>query len=80
MSKSSTKALVPPPPRKNRLGVAPTIAPAHMKEGKLKDMSFKVDPSFHARYKMAAAAAGLQMKDILEESFELWVKEHTPES
>lgn len=80
MSKASnpTKAPVPKPARSLKMSfmgaaVAPTTPASNMTE-KLKDMSFKVDPEFHRRYKSAAALNGVQMKDILEESFELWME------
>lgn len=52
-------------------GATKKKAPNNMNEP-LKDMSFKVPESFHRRYKAAAAINGLQMKDILEQSFDMW--------
>lgn len=73
-----TKAAVPAPARKTGFmgqAVPPAMPAKNMKDA-LKDMSFKVDAEFHRRYKSAAALSGLQMKDILEQSFELWLQKN----
>jgi DNA primase len=81
MKKIVSKAKVPAPERAGfagvgnlgGLGLAPTMGANNMKATKISDMSFKVDPEFHVRYKTTAAAAGLSMKELLEQSFQLWV-------
>ncbi|OCP21925.1 MULTISPECIES: hypothetical protein [unclassified Ensifer] len=52
----------------------PTFTANNMDEKTLRDLNFKVDPEFHARFKMTAAAAGLSMKDLLEEAFHAWIQ------
>ncbi|AGC36197.1 hypothetical protein B7L88_gp091 [Rhizobium phage RHEph10] len=44
----------------------------NMEEVKLRDLNFKVDPEFHTRFKMTATAAGLSMKELLEQCFDAW--------
>lgn len=78
MSKTPTKAPVPKPASANSLKMdfvsqSTQVAANNMTE-RLKDMSFKVPETFHRRYKSAAAVHGLQMKDILEQSFEMWME------
>jgi len=75
MTKTPTKAPVPKPASlKMDFMAQATQAAANNMSDKLKDMSFKVPEEFHRRYKSAAAMHGIQMKDILEQSFELWLK------
>lgn len=38
----------------------------------IKDMSFKMELSWHTEFKKAAADANLSMTELLRESFELW--------
>lgn len=75
MSQTKTKAAVPVPPSKRASfmpsAIAPTAVPSNIAE-KPQDMSFKVHPDFHREFKMTAAAAGLSMKDLLEEAFDAW--------
>jgi hypothetical protein len=69
--------LPPPPKKKSVLGdlINHTVKPAdNMAEVPLKDMSFKVDPDFHHLFKTTASSYRLSMKELLEESFELWRK------
>lgn len=40
------------------------------------DLSFKVDREFRRNFRLAAASAGIPMKQILEESFAMWQREH----
>lgn len=77
MSAKITKASVPPPPRSKFLGqvAAPTIAPQNMKSTKLVDLNFKVDPEFHRSMKVSAASAGISIKRLLEEAYDLWLKD-----
>jgi predicted HicB family RNase H-like nuclease len=42
------------------------------KDAVLRDLNFKVDPDFHTRFKMTATAAGLSMKELLEQCFDAW--------
>ena len=39
----------------------------------LRDLNFKVDPEFHLKFKMTATAAGLSMKEFVQECYEAWV-------
>ncbi|QIG69053.1 hypothetical protein EVB78_019 [Rhizobium phage RHph_N1_15] len=55
------------------LGDEPKIEAAdNMTEVKLRDLNFKVDPEFHTKFKMTATAAGLSMKELLEQCFDAW--------
>lgn len=58
------------------VAVEQPVKPAtNMKEVKLADLNFKVHPDFKTKYKLTATAAGLSMKDLLEEGFDLWIKD-----
>lgn len=52
---------------------APAFTADNMDAVKLRDLNFKVDPEFHTKFKMTAAASGKSMKELLEEAFDLWV-------
>ncbi|WP_276122701.1 hypothetical protein [Pararhizobium qamdonense] len=73
-----TKAAVPKKPQTMKflgaLAEQPTYVADNMESVKLRDLNFKVDPDFHTKFKMTATAAGLSMKDLLEECFEAWIK------
>ena len=82
---AQTKADVPAPPRQHaafldRLAVAPTmdvgVPAANNMAEKQKDMSFKVGAEFHHVFKSTAALHRLSMKELLEQSFELWQQKH----
>jgi hypothetical protein len=47
---------------------------------KLKDLNFKVDPSFHRAFKTASAMSGLSMKELLEASLLVWIEAHGAET
>ena len=47
---------------------------------KLKDLNFKVDPSFHRAFKTASAMSGLSMKELLEASLLAWTDAHGAET
>jgi hypothetical protein len=47
---------------------------------KLKDLNFKVDPSFHRAFKTASAMSGLSMKELLEASLHAWTDVHGAET
>lgn len=75
---------VPKPPAKggmSRLAVAPPAMPANnLVEGGstgdsyAKDLSFKVTPDFHRRFKAEATLRGLSMKDLLEACYAAYVQ------
>jgi hypothetical protein len=74
----ATKAAVPRKPQSMKflgaLAEQPTFVADNMEEVKLlRDLNFKVDPDFHARFKMTAAASGKSMKELLEECFAVWI-------
>jgi hypothetical protein len=46
----------------------------------LKDLNFKVDPSFHRAFKTASAISGLSMKELLEASLLAWIDAHGAET
>lgn len=52
----------------------PTMVPApdNMKAEKTADMTFRMDPKWHSRFKATAALHGMSMKELLVESFALW--------
>jgi hypothetical protein len=47
---------------------------------KLKDLNFKVDPSFHRAFKTTSAMSGLSMKELLEASLHAWIDAHGAET
>lgn len=75
----NTKAPVPKKPgvRAGFLGTvdAPTMAADNMSAIKTADMTFRMDPTWHARFKATAALHGISMKELLIEAFALWEKE-----
>lgn len=71
---------VPPKPKKkNTFGLqvsleeTPTMVADNMKQVKLQDLNFKVDPDFHYEFKNTASRYRLSMKELLEQSYKLWV-------
>ncbi|WP_062120466.1 ribbon-helix-helix domain-containing protein [Aureimonas sp. AU40] len=74
---------IPKPPSKARAGSIANLsipqAPAdnmtRPSEAKI-SFGFRVTPELHKRYKMISASTGVPMVDILEQSLELWAKEH----
>ena len=79
----TTKTNIAPPPRKpssmayaGRLGgeIGLKLPADNMKDETLAPLNFKVLPEMHRRYKTAAAQTGKTMREILEESFELWIE------
>lgn len=75
---ATTKAKLGARPAKTTIAdqiFAASIQPSdNMKEEKLKDMSFKVSPEFHTQFKVVAARSNLSMRELLEESFRLWME------
>ncbi|QIG75592.1 hypothetical protein EVC20_021 [Rhizobium phage RHph_Y2_17_1] len=71
-----TKAAIPKKPQPMKflgaLAEQPAFTADNMEEVKLRDLNFKVDPEFHTRFKMTATAAGLSMKELLEQCFDAW--------
>lgn len=72
-----------PPPRKSRLAAPPPPpqeAPDHLStpsdESALQDLNFKVAPKFHRRFKTEAVLRGMSMKELLEASFQAYLREH----
>ena len=45
----------------------------------MKDLNFKVEPSFHQAFKLEAARRKLSMKELLKASFWLWVMFYPPD-
>ena len=87
MNKQTTKANVPPPPRqtKQRLMAAvplPEKAPENLSKptdagtAGFVDLNFKVDETFHRRFKLEATVRGLSMKDLLIASFRSYLEQH----
>ena len=75
MNEPKTKAQLGPPPRGKKLSMGEMITPVaanNMSEKGLKDLSFKVDPDFHHKFKTTASSYRLSMKDLLEECFDAW--------
>jgi predicted HicB family RNase H-like nuclease len=76
-----TKANIQKPPQPNSmkflgaLQEKPEFTADNMADPdtKARDLNFKVSPEFHTKFKMTAAAAGLSMKELLEDSFKAWV-------
>jgi predicted HicB family RNase H-like nuclease len=81
-----TKAAIPAKPSAQKakylgsLAETPTFTADNMSETSLKDMSFKVDPKFHKTYKQTAAELGMSMRELLEETFNTWLKVKAEES
>ncbi|MBX4911336.1 hypothetical protein HJA82_28920 [Rhizobium bangladeshense] len=80
---TATKANIQPKPQSassmkflGSLAAEPVEASDNMKDKAaiLRDLNFKVDPEFHTKFKMTAAAAGKSMKELLEECFDAWVQ------
>lgn len=62
----------PPPPRKTGNLEKPT-------EEQTRDLNFKVPREFHRRFKLAATALDIQMRDLLINAFEEYVERHKSE-
>jgi hypothetical protein len=80
---TGTKAKVPAKPQKmSYLGALateekPTLVADNMETKKsdlFTDLNFKVLPDFKLKYKVTASSAGMSMKELLEESFDMWLK------
>jgi hypothetical protein len=77
------KVGVPPPPRSRARGLQtpppapnePTVAEPNLSKPNsgIQDMNFKMDPEFHAAFKMIASKRKMAMKEMLEASFRCWV-------
>jgi len=77
------KPAVPKPVRAGFLGSidSPTLEPANnMSSTKTADMTFRMDPKWHARFKATAALHGLNMKELLVESFAAWEEKNKTRS
>lgn len=77
-SEQSTRANVPAPPRKSTFlpeGVAVVPAANNMNGERLAPMTFNMPRDWHTRFKMTATAHGMNMKDLLTESFAAWERE-----
>lgn len=78
-TKSKTRANVPPP-RKSFLPEPPAAAPVvgaanNMKGERLAPMTFNMPREWHTRFKMTATAHGMDMKQLLIQSFAAWERE-----
>lgn len=72
---------IDPPARKKKFATGPLEPPKNVVPSNIArpsaetvDIGFHVSKDFQRRYKMAAAAQGISMKTIFEESFELWIE------
>lgn len=75
MTEKTTRAAVPPP-RKNFLPDTDTVSAANnMKGERLAPMTFNMPRDWHTKFKMTATAHGMNMKDLLLESFAAWERE-----
>lgn len=74
---NKTRADVPPPPKRNFLPENIISAPANnMKAERLAPMTFNMPRDWHMRFKITAASQGMNMKDLLVESFAAWEREN----
>lgn len=81
----------PPKPRTSKLQFqaipdlppvidAPTRNLAQPSTTRSADMNFKVTEEFHRAFKAAAVITGISMKELLEESFRLWIARNQVEN
>lgn len=86
MSETKTRANVAPPPSRNKtflpesITSAPVPAANNFKSQKLVGMTFNMDQDWHKRFKMTAAAHGMDMKALLIEAFAAWEREQRGKS
>lgn len=74
------KPAVPKKPSAIRTGFAETIdmpmsVPDNMSAIKTADMTFKMPPAWHSRFKATASMHRMSMKELLVASFEAWERE-----
>lgn len=77
MSVPKTRAAVPAPRNKSFLPTeGAKVAPAtNMSKERLAPMTFNMPIDWHRRFKMAAVQEGINMKDLLFQCFEAWLRE-----
>jgi hypothetical protein len=81
MTEEKKSLVPPPPPRGPRRGLLVEVpktvtTPDNLStpNSGLQDMNFKVPPDFHRAFKTAAVMRGMNMKELLEASFQCWVE------
>lgn len=73
MSKPTTRAAVPPPKKKGFLPEQkPAEAANNMKGESLAPMTFNMPRDWHTEFKTTAVLQGMNMKELLIESFDAW--------
>jgi len=81
MTEPKTRAAVPAPRSKSKSFLpdpssAASLPPAdNMKGERLVPMTFNMPRDWHTRFKMTAVSRGINMKELLIESFAAWERE-----
>lgn len=73
----TTRATVPPPRSRSFLPASDDQIGAanNMRGDRLAPMTFNMPRDWHTKFKMTAVAHGMNMKDLLIESFAAWERE-----
>jgi hypothetical protein len=73
---SKTRAAVPPPRKSFLPETVEVEASDNMKAEKLAPMTFNMPRDWHTEFKTTAVLHGMNMKELLQASFEAWKREH----
>ncbi|PZR92274.1 MAG: hypothetical protein DI537_13890 [Stutzerimonas stutzeri] len=85
MNEPKTRAAVPPPrksflPESAAVVASVPVAANNMKGERLAPMTFNMPREWHTRFKVTAATLGIDMKQLLVESFAAWEREQKARS
>jgi len=77
MTDKPTRANVPPPKKKSFLPEHVAVGAADNMNGeRLAPMTFNMPRSWHLEFKMEAAVRGISMKELLQDSYAAYKREH----
>jgi hypothetical protein len=74
-AEKTTRAAVPPPPRQFLPNIDAPLPASNMRAEDIAPMTFNMPRDWHTRFKMTATAYGMNMKELLLESFAAWERE-----